>query len=72
MGLLALGTPLNWADAKPHADHVRAHGIAQLLNVWRRYRDRTGDKLLWGDEVCLFSDRSRRGRLLSNSSELTV
>ena len=51
MGLLALGTPLPWSEAKKHADHVRNHGITQFLHIWERLKDRTGDELLWGDEV---------------------
>ncbi|GAA5976095.1 hypothetical protein JCM11641_003280 [Rhodosporidiobolus odoratus] len=51
MGLLALGTPLEWEQAKQHADTVRDHGIQQLLNIWDRLKDRTGDRLLWGDEI---------------------
>lgn len=53
MGLLALGTPLPWSEAKQHADYVREHGIEQLLHIWHRLKDRTGDRLLWGDEVSL-------------------
>lgn len=55
MGLLALGTPLVWSEAKKHADYVREHGIEQFLNIWERLKDRTGDRLLWGDEVSLLS-----------------
>ena len=51
MGLLALGTPLSWAETKKHADHVRTHGITQFLHIWERLKDRTGDELLWGDEA---------------------
>lgn len=51
MGLLALGTPLTWEEAQKHADHVRYHGITQLLNIWERCKSRCGDKLYWGDEV---------------------
>jgi glutamate--cysteine ligase catalytic subunit len=51
MGLLSLGTPLHWEDAKKHADHVRYHGITQFLNIWSKLKDRQGDELLWGDEV---------------------
>ena len=49
MGLLSLGTPLAWDDAKKHADHVREHGITQFLHIWDRLKDRCGDELLWGD-----------------------
>lgn len=51
MGLLALGTPLPWSEAKPHAHYVREHGIEQFLKIWHRLKGRTGDVLLWGDEV---------------------
>jgi hypothetical protein len=52
MGLLSKGTPLDWDDAKTHADHVRKHGIEQFLAIYHRLRDRRNDNLLWGDEVC--------------------
>ena len=52
MGLLSLGTPLAWDECKEYADHVRYHGITQLLHIWDRLKSRSGDKLLWGDEVC--------------------
>lgn len=51
MGLLYLGTPLAWDDAKPYADHVRKHGITQFLHIWDNLKNRYGDELLWGDEV---------------------
>lgn len=51
MGLLALGTPLNWEETKPLAEHIRYHGITQFLNTWDRWKDITGKGLLWGDEV---------------------
>jgi len=51
MGFLAVGTPLEWEDAKHWADFIKDHGIAQFIHLWRRLKDRTGDELLWGDEV---------------------
>ncbi|KAH8977767.1 glutamate-cysteine ligase catalytic subunit [Lactarius hatsudake] len=51
MGLLSLGTPLHWDQAKHYADHVRYHGVTQFLNIWDRLKDRQGDELLWGDEL---------------------
>lgn len=50
-GLLALGTPLEWAEAEKYADHVREHGITQFLHIWDKLKGRVGDGLLWGDEV---------------------
>ncbi|KAJ8293303.1 Glutamate--cysteine ligase [Rhodotorula toruloides] len=68
MGLLALGTPLVWSEAKKHADYVREHGIEQFLNIWERLKDRTGDRLLWGDEIeylVISFDEANRNACLS-------
>lgn len=51
MGLLTEGSPLSWEKTKEHAEHVRAHGIAQFINLYHRLKDRQGDVLKWGDEV---------------------
>ncbi|KNG45460.1 glutamate-cysteine ligase [Stemphylium lycopersici] len=47
----ALGTPLDWPDAKKAADQVRSWGIEQLLAIWRNAKGKERDALLWGDEV---------------------
>ncbi|RHZ47742.1 hypothetical protein Glove_568g5 [Diversispora epigaea] len=51
MGLLTMGTPLPWEQAKQHRDHVRNHGIEQFLALYYKSRDIQNDSLLWGDEV---------------------
>ncbi|RMZ78538.1 hypothetical protein DV737_g3831, partial [Chaetothyriales sp. CBS 132003] len=51
MGLLVLGTPLTWPDAKKAAGQVREWGIEQLLSIWNRAKGKERDALLWGDEV---------------------
>ncbi|ORX61668.1 GCS-domain-containing protein [Hesseltinella vesiculosa] len=51
MGLLSLGTPLHWNDAKKYADHVRSHGIDQFLAIYRKRKDQTKTNLLWGEEI---------------------
>ncbi|KAL9600216.1 MAG: hypothetical protein Q9219_003359 [cf. Caloplaca sp. 3 TL-2023] len=51
MGLLALGTPLEWPEARKAADQVRRWGIEQLLSIWRRAKGKERDVLLWGDEI---------------------
>ncbi|OBT39948.1 glutamate-cysteine ligase [Pseudogymnoascus sp. WSF 3629] len=51
MGLLALGTPLEWPEAKKNANHVRDWGIKQLLAIWNKAKGKERDALLWGDEV---------------------
>ncbi|KAI9004403.1 glutamate-cysteine ligase-domain-containing protein [Hyaloraphidium curvatum] len=51
MGLLSLGTPLSWDEAKKYADYVRYHGISQFIAIWNRVKARKNDRLLWGDEI---------------------
>ncbi|KAL3422598.1 glutamate-cysteine ligase [Phlyctema vagabunda] len=51
MGLLALGTPLDWPEAKKNAGQVREWGIQQLLAIWNRAKGKERDALLWGDEI---------------------
>ncbi|KAF4567620.1 hypothetical protein EYR40_006621 [Pleurotus pulmonarius] len=74
MGLLALGTPLPWNEAKQYADHVRYHGITQFLHTWNRLKDRQGDELLWGDEieymVVVLEDAAKSARLSLRQTEI--
>ncbi|KAJ6112206.1 hypothetical protein N7523_008267 [Penicillium sp. IBT 18751x] len=67
MGLLALGTALEWPEAKKKADQVRQWGIEQLLANWRRAKGKERDALLWGDEVeylvVAFDDTAKKSRL---------
>lgn len=51
MGLLTVGTPLNWPETKKYADLIRKRGIKQFINIHRKIKDRKNDCLKWGDEV---------------------
>ncbi|EIN11676.1 glutamate-cysteine ligase catalytic subunit [Punctularia strigosozonata HHB-11173 SS5] len=74
MGLLSLGTPLPWEEAKKYADHVREHGITQFLSIWDKLKDRQGDELLWGDEieymVVVFDNEEKNAKLSLRQSEI--
>ncbi|KAF8904414.1 glutamate-cysteine ligase catalytic subunit [Gymnopilus junonius] len=74
MGLLYLGTPLVWDEAKKYADHVRTHGITQFLHIWDQLKDRQGDELLWGDEieymVVSFDDKEKNAKLSLRQTEI--
>lgn len=52
MGLLTQGTPMAWHDATHLIDYVKKHGIVQFLKIYAKLKDRHGDDLKWGDEVC--------------------
>lgn len=51
MGLLKVGKPYSWDEAREHRQYVRHHGVVQFLNIYNRVKDITNDELLWGDEV---------------------
>ncbi|CAK9435531.1 uncharacterized protein LODBEIA_P02580 [Lodderomyces beijingensis] len=51
MGLLSLGTPLDWHESKKYNEHVRDNGITQLINIFKQHHRRNHDEFLWGDEV---------------------
>lgn len=74
MGLLAVGTPLAWPEAKKVANHVREWGIEQLLATWRRAKGKERDALLWGDEieylVVCYDDEKREVRLSLRQSDI--
>ncbi|OQD76988.1 hypothetical protein PENDEC_c003G01264 [Penicillium decumbens] len=74
MGLLALGTALEWPEAKKKADQVRQWGIEQLLANWRRARGKERDALLWGDEVeylvVALDDAAKKARLSLAQAEI--
>lgn len=51
MGLLSLGTPLDWHESKQYNEHVRDNGIKQLINIFKQHGSRQNDIFYWGDEV---------------------
>lgn len=62
MGLLVVGTPLDWDDSKSSIDKVKRDGVTQFLALYDRLKGREGEPLYWGDEVrllCFFSSPAR-------------
>jgi glutamate--cysteine ligase catalytic subunit len=51
MGLLVVGEPLSWEETQKLADHVRKHGLIQLINIYNKMKNRCCDSLKWGDEI---------------------
>ncbi|RAL11244.1 glutamate--cysteine ligase [Aspergillus homomorphus CBS 101889] len=74
MGLLALGTALDWPEAKKRADQVRKWGIEQLLANWHRAKGKERNALLWGDEVeylvVAVDDEAKKARLSLAQAEI--
>lgn len=67
MGLLALGTPLQWFESRTYNEHIRDEGIEQLLYIFQAAGKRDNDPLFWGDEleymVVDFDDKERNSML---------
>ncbi|PVV02265.1 hypothetical protein BB560_003286, partial [Smittium megazygosporum] len=74
MGLLSLGTPLNWNEAKKYAEHVRENGILQFLNIWRKIKHKDRDSLLWGDEIeyilVKFDHENKKARVTTGAHKI--
>jgi len=51
MGLLVVGTPLDWEDSKEYIEHVKYEGISQFIALYDRLKGKPEEPLLWGDEV---------------------
>ncbi|KAL8858233.1 MAG: hypothetical protein Q9178_005245 [Gyalolechia marmorata] len=70
----ALGTPLEWPDAKKAADKVRQWGIEQLLAIWRRAKGKERDVLRWGDEVeylvVAYDDQQKKVKLSLRQADI--
>lgn len=51
MGLLSLGTPLEFLESRDQNENVRQNGVEQLLYVFQAASKRDNDPLYWGDEI---------------------
>lgn len=67
MGLLTLGTPLSWQETQQRVEHVRRHGLAQFVNLYRQTKGRKDAEFRFGDEIeyqlVHFDAASRKVRL---------
>ncbi|CUS20734.1 LAQU0S01e13454g1_1 [Lachancea quebecensis] len=74
MGLLSLGTPLEWSESRQYNDHVRKNGIEQLLYIFQAANGRKNDPLLWGDEIeyimCKIDDAGRNAVLAVDDDDV--
>ena len=51
MGLLTVGTPLEWHEIVQYVDLIHEKGVKQFINLYKRFKDEKNDCLKWGDEV---------------------
>ncbi len=50
-GLLVKGTPLPWEESLQWLSYVREHGVMQFIHTYNQRKDRSNEKLLWGEEL---------------------
>mmetsp|Transcript_22028 Transcript_22028/g.51261 ORF Transcript_22028/g.51261 Transcript_22028/m.51261 type:complete len:664 (+) Transcript_22028:69-2060(+) len=75
MGLLNVaGAPLEWHEAKKHAEHVRQHGVEQFISIYNNFKGKENSLLRWGDEVeyfvCKLDEAQRETSLPLRSPEI--
>ena len=74
MGLLTVGTPLEWSDIKNYVDLIHEKGIIQFINLYKRFKNQKNDCLKWGDEIeyCLIKldHENKKVKLLLKADEL--
>eukprot|EP00112_Aurelia_sp_Birch-Aquarium-sp1_P022008 Seg607.1 transcript_id=Seg607.1/GoldUCD/mRNA.D3Y31 product="hypothetical protein" protein_id=Seg607.1/GoldUCD/D3Y31 len=74
MGLLSLGTPLDWDETKKWAAHIKRNGILQFIHQYHKVKERTNDVLKWGDEIeyslVYIDHENKSARLLLKAAEL--
>ena len=74
MGLLTVGTPLEWSEIKNYVDLIHEKGIVQFINLYNRYKNQKNDCLKWGDEVeyCLIKldHEKKKVKLLLKADQL--
>uniref|UniRef100_A0A095C585 Glutamate--cysteine ligase n=1 Tax=Schistosoma haematobium TaxID=6185 RepID=A0A095C585_SCHHA len=51
MGLLTVGSPLDWPETKKVALFIREQGIKQFLSLYHKLNSRMKHTLKWGDEI---------------------
>ncbi|CAH8838415.1 unnamed protein product [Trichobilharzia szidati] len=51
MGLLTVGSPLDWPETKKNAVFVQEQGIKQFILLYHKLNSRTKHTLKWGDEI---------------------
>lgn len=69
-----LGTALTWNDSKEYLEHVKDHGVEQLISIYKQSKDISDYKLLWGDEVeymvVSLDNKIHKARLCLRQSEI--
>lgn len=74
MGLLPVGEPLSWEEAKKHSVQARRRGIEQFIKLYTCFKTRNDDPFKFGDEIefslVKFDHKQKRVFLLLKAEHL--
>ena len=74
MGLLSLGTPLDWTETKNHSWDIRKSGIEQFIRIYNKFKLCRNYPFKWGDEIeftlIRFDHENKKVQLLLKSDKV--
>ncbi|CAF1031227.1 unnamed protein product [Brachionus calyciflorus] len=74
MGLLSVGTPLDWNETKKHSNKIRKDGIDQFVRIYKKFKNAKHFPFKWGDEIeyslIRFDHENKKVQLLLKAEEL--
>ncbi|CAF0765588.1 unnamed protein product, partial [Didymodactylos carnosus] len=74
MGLIQEGKQLSWSEIKANRELIRKLGVKQFIYLHKKFKDRTNDSFLWGDEtehtLVRFNHEQKCVQLLLKADEL--
>ena len=74
MGLLSLGTPLDWSETKINSNLIRKNGIEQFIRIYKKFKNSKNYPFKWGDEIefslIRFDHSNKKCQLLLKAEQL--
>lgn len=74
MGLLTIGTPLDWTESKQHIRAAKERGVKEFLRIYKRFSGIRDQPFRWGDEIefslIKFDHANKRAYLLLKANKL--
>ncbi|KAL6928174.1 hypothetical protein ACO0SA_002906 [Hanseniaspora valbyensis] len=72
MGLLAVGTPLQWEDSLQYLEKVKYNGVTQLLKIMKESDKVKNKPFLWGDELEYILIDNKNNKLTVNNDDILI
>lgn len=72
MGLLSVGTPLQWEDSIQYLEKVKYNGVTQLLRIMKQSDKVTNKPFLWGDELEYILIDNSSNKITVNNDDILI